>query len=138
MQKLGSGSKSKKVATQKYNWISSFLKMTYITTTLFLFIICSLIRAAQDYIPVTRCPSGAKEWKAQEEKKKSQDQTSYLHVCAVIQNWSGHYGEICTLLQRYDQGIYKQFIFLKISIFKNENKITFLFALKLILEQHSL
>lgn len=70
---------------------------------LFLFIICPLIRAAQDYRPVTRCPSGAKEWKAQEERKKCQDQTSYL--CAVKQNWPGHYGEICTKLQRYDHGI---------------------------------
>lgn len=74
---------------------------------LFLFIICPLIRAAQDYIPVTRCPSGQKELKAQEERKKCQDQTSYL--CAVIQNWPGHYGEICTQLQRCDLGIYKTF-----------------------------
>lgn len=72
---------------------------------LFLFIICPLIRAAQEYISVTRYPSGAKEWKAQEERKKCQDQTAYL--CAVIQNLPGHYGEICIQLQRYDQGIYK-------------------------------
>lgn len=76
---------------------------------LFLFIIhvCRLIRAAQDCIPVTRCPSGDKEWKAQEERKKCQNQTSYL--CAGIQNWPGHYGEICTQLKRYDKGIYKTF-----------------------------
>ncbi|XP_065934528.1 uncharacterized protein [Magallana gigas] len=69
--------------------------MAYYNIVLFLSILCPLIRAAQDYIPVSVCPPGAREWQIEAGRKKCQ-QPSPDYLCAAIENWPGHFGEICT------------------------------------------
>lgn len=80
--------------------------MTDTSTILFLFIIGPLIRAAQEYIPVSVCPSKAREWKDEATRKNCPKPTPD-YLCAAIENWPGHFGEICTQLAMSHQGIYK-------------------------------
>lgn len=71
--------------------------MKFTNAMLFLSIICPLTRAAQDYIPVSVCPPGAREWQIEAGRKKCQQPTPD-YLCAAIENWPGHFGSICTQL----------------------------------------
>lgn len=72
-------------------------KMAFTGVLLFLYILCPLSRAAKDYIPVSVCPPGAREWRIEAERKKCQQPTPD-YLCAAIENWLGHFGSICTQL----------------------------------------
>lgn len=114
-------------------------KMTYTSTMLFLFIICLLIRAAQDYISIARCLSEDKEWQVKAERKTCQEPTLYLLVCAIIKKSCQAITAKYVLNPNCMIKVFiKLFIYLKKCMFKNDDKITFLFAFKLILGQHSL
>lgn len=79
--------------------------MKFTNAVLFLFILCPLSRAAQDYIPVSLCPPGAREWQIEADRKKCQQPTPD-YLCAAIENWPGHFGEICTKFGLSPSGIY--------------------------------
>lgn len=69
----------------KYNWIFHFKKMAYHCIMLFLFILCPLTRVAQDYIHVSVCPLGAREWQIEAERKTCQQSTPN-YLCAALEN----------------------------------------------------
>lgn len=79
--------------------------MAQYNIVLFLSILCPLTGAAQDYIPVSVCPSGAREWQIKADRKKCQQPTPD-YLCAAIENWPGHFGEICTKFGLSPSGIY--------------------------------
>lgn len=78
--------------------------MKFTNAMLFLSIICPLTRAAQDYIPVSVCPPGAREWQIEAGRKKCQQPTPD-YLCAAIENWPGHFGSICTQFGLSPSGI---------------------------------
>lgn len=79
--------------------------MAHYNTVLLLFILCQLSRAAQDYLPMSVCPPGAREWQIEADRKKCQQPTPD-YLCAAIENWPGHFGEICTKFGLSPSGIY--------------------------------
>lgn len=78
--------------------------MKFTNAVLFLFILCPLSRAAQDYIPVSVCPPGAREWQIEADRKNCQDPTPN-YLCAAIENLPGHFGSICTQIGLSPSGI---------------------------------
>ncbi|XP_056015987.1 uncharacterized protein LOC125682148 isoform X2 [Ostrea edulis] len=57
-------------------------------------LLCSA-EAAQQYQVVSACPRDENSWKIESNRKNCQDPTPD-YVCAAMENWVGHFGEICT------------------------------------------
>jgi hypothetical protein len=51
--------------------------------------------AAQDYKVVSACPRDETSWNAEAARKNCQEPTPD-YLCAAMENWVGHFGEICT------------------------------------------
>ncbi|XP_056016113.1 uncharacterized protein LOC125682114 isoform X2 [Ostrea edulis] len=57
-------------------------------------LLCSA-EAAQQYKVVSACPRDETSWRFESNRKKCQEPTPD-YLCAAMENWVGHFGEICT------------------------------------------